>query len=187
VLSDTKRKKSVDKARPAAPDPALFGRLGEGPHEAAPRLKMGEGRLPFGNDPSREDAGVRQQELPRTPATGDDMQLLTQAQTFDLLENGKTNKLFYGEKDFQPVVKLFTPWEGATWLLTELDPDDQDLAFGLCDLGQGMPGVGHVSLAELRNLRGPGGLPVELDLWFKADKMLQAYAEEAYASGYVKA
>jgi hypothetical protein len=35
-----------------------------------------------------------------------------------------------------PVVKLFAPWCGATWLLTELDPGDPDIAFGLCDLGQ---------------------------------------------------
>lgn len=41
--------------------------------------------------------------------------------------------------DFSPVVKLFCPWSGATWLLTELDPDDPDIAFGLCDLGMGSP------------------------------------------------
>jgi hypothetical protein len=30
------------------------------------------------------------------------------------------------------VVKLFTPDAACTWLLTELDPDDPDIAFGLC-------------------------------------------------------
>jgi Protein of unknown function (DUF2958) len=34
-----------------------------------------------------------------------------------------------------PVVKLFTPDASATWLLTELDPDNPILAFGLCCLG----------------------------------------------------
>jgi hypothetical protein len=83
--------------------------------------------------------------------------------------------------------KLFTPWAGATWLLSELDPSDQDIAFGLCDLGQGTPELGYVRLTELRNLRGPGGLTVERDLWFKADKTLQAYADEARACGCTKA
>ena len=36
--------------------------------------------------------------------------------------------------DFEPVVKIFTPDGNATWLLTELDPNDEYLAFGLCDL-----------------------------------------------------
>ena len=115
------------------------------------------------------------------------MQLLTQCQTYDLVENGKANKASHGSKDFMPVVKLFTPWAGATWLLSELDPDDNDIAFGLCDLGQGTPELGYVSLAELRDLRGPGGLTVERDLFFKADKTLQAYADEAHSNGYIRA
>lgn len=113
------------------------------------------------------------------------MILLTQCQTFDLIKNGKANR--NGEQDFMPVVKLFTPWAGATWLLTELSPNDPDIAFGLCDLGQGTPELGYVSLAELRSLRGPGGLTVERDLSFKADKTLQGYADEAHACGYIKA
>jgi len=33
--------------------------------------------------------------------------------------------------DFLPVVKLFTPDAQCTWLLSELDPDDPDIAFGI--------------------------------------------------------
>jgi len=113
------------------------------------------------------------------------MQLLTQCQTFDLLRNGKANR--NGEHDFKPVVKLFTPWANATWLLSELSPNNHDIAFGLCDLGHGMPELGYVSLAELRNLRGPGGLTVERDPCFKADKTLQGYADEARAHGCIAA
>jgi hypothetical protein len=40
-------------------------------------------------------------------------------------------------EDYQPAVKLFCPWGAGTWLLTELDPEDPDIAFGLCDLGMG--------------------------------------------------
>ena len=35
--------------------------------------------------------------------------------------------------------RIWVPTEGAgcTWLLTEIDPEDTDIAFGLCDLGMG--------------------------------------------------
>jgi Protein of unknown function (DUF2958) len=53
------------------------------------------------------------------------------------------------EPDFVPVVKLFTPDAGCTWLLTEIDPENPDIAYGLCDLGLGCPELGSVSLSEL--------------------------------------
>lgn len=86
----------------------------------------------------------------------------------------------HGEEiDPFPVVKLFTPDAGATWLLTELDPDDPDIAFGLCDLGLGYPELGSVRLSEIASVRGKLGLSVERDLYFTADRPLSAYAEEA--------
>ncbi|MGH9632051.1 MAG: DUF2958 domain-containing protein, partial [Bryobacteraceae bacterium] len=91
------------------------------------------------------------------------------------------------EIDFLPVVKLFTPDAGCTWLLTEIDPEDPDIAFGLCDLGMRFPELGSVSLSELAALRGQLGLPVERDLWFEADKPLSAYAEEASRLGHIRA
>ena len=83
------------------------------------------------------------------------------------------------EIDPAPVVKLFTPDAGATWLLTEVDPDDEDRAFGLCDLGLGCPELGWVRLSELEALRGKLGLPVEVDLHFKATACLSTYANKA--------
>jgi Protein of unknown function (DUF2958) len=91
------------------------------------------------------------------------------------------------QEDFRPVVKLFCPWSGATWLLTELEPRDPDIAFGLCDLGMGEPELGNVSIMELKAVRGPGGLTIERDLYFKADKTLAAYASEARAEGRITA
>src|SRR3546814_6239208 len=86
------------------------------------------------------------------------MQLITDEQRERLLANGRRTAA--GENiDPPPVVKLFTPDANATWLLTELDPAEPDLAFGLCDLGLGFPELGYVSLAELRRLRGTLGLP----------------------------
>ncbi|MCH9659665.1 MAG: DUF2958 domain-containing protein, partial [Bacteroidetes bacterium] len=74
---------------------------------------------------------------------------------------------------------LFTPDANCTWLLTEIDPDCPDIAFGLCDLGLGFPELGNVSITELSQARGLLGLPIERDLSFKADKTLSQYAREA--------
>ena len=107
-----------------------------------------------------------------------------------LLENGRINAARIADDgntiDFHPVVKLFTPDAGFTWLLTEIDPEN-NLGFGLCDLGMGCPEIGSVSLEEIAALRGKLGLPVERDLHFEADKSLAAYADEARLLGRIKA
>jgi hypothetical protein len=36
------------------------------------------------------------------------------------------------DNDPYPVVKLFAPDGAAIWLLTKLDPEDPEIAFGLC-------------------------------------------------------
>jgi hypothetical protein len=90
-----------------------------------------------------------------------------------------------GVRDHTPVVKLFTPYANATWLISEVDPDDPDRLFGLCDLGLGSPELGYVSLSELKAVRGPLGLPIERDLHFVGDKPLSSYAEEARNMGRI--
>lgn len=91
------------------------------------------------------------------------------------------------DRDGPPIVRLFTPDSAATWLISEVDPDDPDRLFGLCDLGLGFPELGYVSLAEISAVRGRLGLPVERDLHFVADKPLSAYAEEARRQGRIVA
>ena len=110
--------------------------------------------------------------------------LITDEQRAQLLANGREST---ENPDFdpRPVVKLFTPNAGATWLLTELD--SEEIAFGLCDFGQGFPELGYVSLAELEGLRGNWGLPIERDLYFIADKPLSGYAREARLAGRIVA
>jgi hypothetical protein len=106
------------------------------------------------------------------------MKLFTEAQRRELLANGQRSAA--GDQiDPLPAVKLFTPDAGATWLLSELDPEDPDRAFGLCDLGLGCPEIGYVSLTELASVRGWRGLPVERDLHFAADRPLSGYSAEA--------
>lgn len=96
-----------------------------------------------------------------------------------MLANGVESQETPGAVDHRPVVKLFTPDANATWLLSELDPDNPDWAWGLCDLGLGFPELGTVSMSELGTVRGALGLPVERDLHFTPDKTLSGYAEEA--------
>lgn len=116
------------------------------------------------------------------------MKLLTQAQLDQLIENGRRQEPVRGtpeEIDFEPVVKLFNPCGVGTWLLTEVDPENHDIAFGLCDLGY--PELGSVSLAELGSIRLPFGLSIERDLHWTADKTLNAYARAATACGSIVA
>jgi hypothetical protein len=112
----------------------------------------------------------------------------TSAQRAKLLDNGRRQAAVKGtpdEIDFEPVVKLFTPSGSGTWLLTEIDPDDETIAWGLCDLGMGCPEFGTVSLTELAAFRGRLGLRVEGDLHFKARGPISAYIEAASKAGYI--
>ena len=107
--------------------------------------------------------------------------LLTKAVTRRLLAN------FPAGGATRPAVKLFTPDAQATWLIADMDPDDPDRLFGLCDLGLGCPELGYVSLRELARVRGRLGLAVERDRWFTADKTLGEYAAEARLCGRIAA
>ena len=95
-----------------------------------------------------------------------------------LLENGIESR-GSEESDHYPVVKLFTPDARATWLITEISADDNTIAFGLCDLGVGMPELGYVSLTDLDGIRGPLGLRIEKDVFFQPTKRISEYAAEA--------
>lgn len=90
-------------------------------------------------------------------------------------------------RDFYPVVKLFTPDANATWLLSEIDPDEPDHAFGLCDLGHSSPELGYVSLSELAAVRGRFGLPVQIDRHFLARRSISEYAQDARVLGRIVA
>ncbi len=109
------------------------------------------------------------------------MLLLSAQHRRQLLLNGLDR-----EKDHIPVVKLFTPWANATWVLKDMETDG-DTCFGLCDLGLGEPELGYVSLNELSRLRGPAGLTVEVDAHWEPTKPLSAYASAARRNrGYVE-
>ncbi|CAJ0797088.1 DUF2958 domain-containing protein [Ralstonia holmesii] len=110
--------------------------------------------------------------------------LITDNQRTQLLANGQASAT--GQTiDPMPVVRLFTPDAHATWLLTELDPADGDTAFGLCDVGIGMPELGHVKLSELASIVGPLKQPVMRDLYFRPTRTLSDYARLAHLNGSI--
>ena len=87
--------------------------------------------------------------------------------------------------DHAPVLKLFDPAGSATWLFTEMGPDDADRLFGLCDTGQGHPELGAASLAALARVRSRLGLPLERDRHFTARLPLSVYAAAARRAGRI--
>lgn len=109
--------------------------------------------------------------------------LSTEAKT-KLIENGnlrlKAQQAGKSEPDFMPVVRVFMPAGFASWLLTELDPECSDIAFGLCDLGHGFPELGSVSITEIEQVQKVQNLPIQQDEAFAAQYPLSVYARAAH-------
>jgi hypothetical protein len=95
-------------------------------------------------------------------------------------------RLAGGEYDPQPILKLFTPDAGATWLIAALSPDGRT-AWGVCDLGLGFVEIGELDMAELRAVRGRLGLPVERDRWFTPSTTLNGYRIHGVSAGRLSA
>lgn len=110
--------------------------------------------------------------------------LITDEQRAQLLANGQAS-VENQDIDPPPFVKLFTPDGHATWLLTELDPVDGDTAYGLCDIGIGLPETGTVRISELASIVGPLKRPIERDLYFTAKRTLSEYTRLARMNGSI--
>lgn len=106
------------------------------------------------------------------------MKLYTKAQLQQLLKN-------HAVEDPKPVVKWFTPDANATWLICSINPGEQNLAFGLCDLGLGFPELGDIWIPEILKLRGPYRLPVERDRHFTPQGPISVYADFARSEGRI--
>lgn len=107
------------------------------------------------------------------------MYIFTLYQYEKLLQNGSPEER---GKDHAPVVKLFLPGSGCTWLLTELDPEEPTFAFGLCDLGMGFPELGYVDLDEIMEVKNKLGLRIERDFSFSGKFPISVYARAALAN-----
>lgn len=90
------------------------------------------------------------------------------------------------EQDHRPVVKIFNPMGGQTWLISEMAPDG-DTLFGLADLGLGSPEMGYISLAELMDVSARLPIGLERDLSFRGQYPLSVYARAARADGKILA
>ncbi|MET3465075.1 DUF2958 domain-containing protein [Variovorax atrisoli] len=113
------------------------------------------------------------------------MDLITPDLRILLLANGRSAR-DNPNLDPWPLLKWFSPCGTAKWLITELDPGDEDLAYGLCDLGLGTPEIGVVSVRELYSIRLMGGaLGIERDLHWKANRPLSEYARLARLAGRI--
>jgi len=116
------------------------------------------------------------------------MKLYTETELVLLQSNYDTNEearnLDGNTVDFQPVVKWFDIMSGATWLISEVD-HNEELAFGLCDLGFGFPELGLVAISEIKSLK-LGSIPrIERDIHFAATQSLTRYANEARQAGCI--
>ncbi|WP_212598270.1 DUF2958 domain-containing protein [Sphingopyxis granuli] len=85
------------------------------------------------------------------------MQLITDTIRAQLIANGRLS-IEHPEFDPKPVVKLFTPDAGATWLISECDPQEPDILYGLCDPGLGEPELGTVMPAGAGVIVGAPGI-----------------------------
>ena len=68
-----------------------------------------------------------------------------------------------GDEDAVVQAKFFTPDSNWTWYVLEFD--GEDIFFGLVN-GFELE-LGYFSLSELKEARGPWGLPIERDLYFE--------------------
>ena len=83
-------------------------------------------------------------------------------------------------KDHEPVVKLHSKYGKAIWLLSELDSTN-NIAFGVCDLGQGKPELSYVSINDLESIKHARlKVPmVEIDPDFDGKYAMSVYFEAA--------
>lgn len=114
------------------------------------------------------------------------MNLLTDELRDRLLVNGRRSRE-EAEFDPEPVVRLYLPDGVAVWLFSEIDPRHPDHIFGISDQGEGVLEMCYLSLAELHEIRGELGHPVERDLHFTAKMTINEYADEARRVGRIVA
>lgn len=108
--------------------------------------------------------------------------LLTKAIETKLIKNFEANK-DRGDLSFKPVVKFFGG-SSCTWLISEYDKEN-DLYFGLADIGHGCAELGWISKTEIESARFQFGLGIERDQYWTADKEMSEYQRLAREAGRI--
>ncbi len=87
--------------------------------------------------------------------------------------------LYSQEREMDPTVhlKFFTPDSRWTWYATEGGPEGEDFVFFGFVIGLERE-WGYFALSELESARGPMGLPIERDLYFRPSPFSTAVPEE---------
>lgn len=105
------------------------------------------------------------------------MNLFTKTEYELMLKNGADTNF---AKDYPPVVGLYMTNTNFMWLISELDPEYKDIAFGLCDLGVGIPELGSVCISELLETEDLRKLHfIEREPFFEPKFPLSVYAAAA--------
>jgi hypothetical protein len=81
-----------------------------------------------------------------------------------------------GEKDPKVYIKFFTPDANWTWFVTEGEADGDDFRFFGYVIGLEEE-WGYFVLSELKATRGPLGLHIERDLYFKQGAYSEVIAQ----------
>lgn len=95
----------------------------------------------------------------------------TDAEIAELTANGR--RALDGEAtDPVPPALIRAPDGKQRWLITELHPEQRDLAYGLCDLGIGLPEMGEVHLGDLAGPNGAAMMAAERDRSYRPSRDL---------------
>ena len=81
-------------------------------------------------------------------------------------------------KDPMVICKFFAVWTKWTWYAIEFDGKDTFFGYVAGDF----PELGYFTLSELQGLKGPMGLSIERDMYFKACRLseIKKLHEEQY-------
>jgi len=77
-------------------------------------------------------------------------------------------------KDPVIIAKFFNPTGAGTWFATEYDPQSKNFFGYVSIFGDWNDEWGYFSLTELESLKGPFGLGIERDIYFKESKISEA-------------
>ena len=92
------------------------------------------------------------------------MELLTEAISDQLKAQWrKTGEI--SDDEVTVHLKIFDPYSAVTWWITEQNPQNPDELFGLCYIFE--QEWGYIFLSELQTDKGPLGIGLERDLYWR--------------------